>query len=75
MSGPEIHVVPGADDQWAVTREGTEAPLSLHATQAAAAEAGRAVAREDQVEFVLHGVDGEIREKDSYGHDRPDRKG
>lgn len=38
-------------------------------TQAEAAHRGREVARKDQVELMLHGKDGQIREKDSYGND------
>lgn len=32
-------------------------------------EAGRDLAKNEQVEFMLHGADGKIREKDSYGND------
>ena len=63
-----IHVVPrGAE--WAVKREGVEEPLSVHLTQAEAEEFGRAQAKMDKVELELHGQDGRIREKDSYGND------
>ena len=37
--------------------------------------AGRAQARTDKVEFELHGADGRIREKDSYGNDPRDVPG
>ena len=69
-----IHVVPrGAE--WAVKREGQEEPLSVHLTQAEAEEAGRAQARANGVEFELHGTDGRIRGKDSYGNDPRDVPG
>jgi hypothetical protein len=61
-----IHVVPHGD-AWAVQRDGRDEPLSTHATQADAEDAGREVARADEVEFQLHGDDGLIRDKHSYG--------
>jgi hypothetical protein len=69
-----IHVVPrGAE--WAVKREGVEEPLSVHLTQEEAETAGRAQARTDKVELELHGTDGRIREKGSYGNDPRDVPG
>lgn len=65
---PEIHIVPH-DDRWAVKQEGETDPLSTHDTQADAIEAGRAQARRDEVELMIHGGDGRIREKDSEGND------
>ena len=41
----------------------------VHDTQAAAAAEGRRLARQDSVEFNLHGRNGQTREKDSYGND------
>jgi Uncharacterized protein conserved in bacteria (DUF2188) len=48
---------------------------STHPTQAAAAAAGRTTARNDRTEFELHGRDGKIRERDSYGNDPYPPKG
>ena len=69
-----IHVVTYGE-LWAVKREGTDEPLSTHHTREQAVVAGRAVARADQVEFVLHRQDGTIRDKDSYGNDPRDVPG
>lgn len=63
-----VHVVP-RDDGWAVEREGSSRASSLHSTQAEAEQAGRTTARKDETEFLLHGRDGRIRERDSYGND------
>lgn len=63
-----VHVVPH-DDGWAVKREGNQRATSVHKTQADAAKDGRATARADQTEFILHGQDGQIRKRDSYGND------
>lgn len=63
-----VHVVPH-DDGWAVRREGASRVSCTYDTQAEAADAGRGTAREDHVEFFLHGRNGRIRERDSYGND------
>lgn len=65
---PPVHVVPRGD-RWAVEREGSERASSLHDTQSEAAASGRATARADHTEFLLHGQNGQIRERDSYGGD------
>ena len=63
-----IHVVPG-DQGWDVKEEGTETVLSHHPTQAEAMNVGRAKARQGEAELVIHGQDGRIIDKDSYGND------
>ena len=42
---------------------------SRHRTQDTAAEAGRRQAQRNESEHVIHGRDGRIREKNSYGND------
>lgn len=68
MSKKNVHIVPD-DSGWAVKREGQRQPLSQHRTQENADRAGRPIARRDGVELVIHGRDGKIRDKDSFGHD------
>jgi hypothetical protein len=64
-----VHVV-HRDDGWAVVREGAERASSVgHDTQAAATEAARETARREHTELVVHGRDGQIRRRDSYGND------
>lgn len=63
-----VHVTP-RDEGWAVIREDNERASSVHRTQAEAERAGRQAARRDETEFILHGRDGRIRERDSYGND------
>jgi ketosteroid isomerase-like protein len=70
----DVHVTPHGDG-WAVQREGTQRAASVHSTQAEAEQAGREMARRDQVEFFLHGRDGQIRARDSYGNDPRHRPG
>ncbi len=65
----DVHVTPRPDGDWNVIRDGAERPSSVHDTQAEAEARGRGLARGDEVEFFLHGRDGRIRERDSYGND------
>jgi hypothetical protein len=69
-----IHVVP-AGDQWAVEREGDASAMSTFSTQQEAIDFARDQARNDEVELVVHGADGSIREKDSHGNDPRDIPG
>lgn len=71
---PAVHVSTHKDG-WAVSKEGSKRASSVHSTQKAAAGAGRAVARRDKTEFVLHGRDGQIRVKDRSGNDPSPPKG
>jgi hypothetical protein len=64
----DVHVSknPGRST-WKVTQGGET--LSNHRTQANAAAAGRRGATRDRVDLAVHGRDGRIRSKDSYGND------
>jgi Uncharacterized protein conserved in bacteria (DUF2188) len=74
MSKPNVHVVPH-DDGWAVRRTGAVRVASKHPTQAEAIAAARNRAIRDQIELFIHGTDGRIRERNSYGADAPSPKG
>jgi len=62
------HVVPRGD-QWAVRGSGASRDTSHHNTQADAIATAREIARNQQAELLVHGRDGRIRERDSYGND------
>lgn len=68
MSGKNQHVVP-TDDGWGVRGEGNERLTSRHETQQEAIDAAREIAINQQSELFIHGRDGKIREKNSYGND------
>jgi Uncharacterized protein conserved in bacteria (DUF2188) len=70
----DIHILPNGDG-WAVKRENQDRPLSTHRTQAEATEAGRSVAQDDEGELLVHGQDGQIRDRSTYGHDPRDIPG
>jgi hypothetical protein len=65
---PNVHIVP-RDGYWAVVREHSDRDSSHHRTQAEAIEVGRYTAQREGVELLIHGEDGRIRARDSYGHD------
>lgn len=68
MSRKSQHVVPHGDD-WAVRGAGNSRATSVHPTQAEAIERGREIAQNQGSELVIHGENGRIREKNSYGND------
>lgn len=62
------HVVPNGDN-WAVKGEGNSKNTRITQTQKEAISIARTIARKEQSELVIHGKDGQIRQKDSYGND------
>ncbi|WP_349609180.1 DUF2188 domain-containing protein [Cupriavidus sp. DF5525] len=73
MPGQNIHVVP-AGDGWAVEVEGGHGKETFE-TQEAAVAAGTERAKQMKVELLIHGRDGQIRQRNSFGHDTRDVKG
>jgi Uncharacterized protein conserved in bacteria (DUF2188) len=67
----DVHVVPG-EKGWRVEVEGQARASGTHDTQAAAWEQAIKIAHRNHSEAVLHGRDGTIRERNTYGHD-PER--
>jgi Uncharacterized protein conserved in bacteria (DUF2188) len=72
--GKNQHVVPHAQG-WAVKSAGAGRAASVHARQSDAIDAARAAAKTQHSELLVHGRDGQIRAKDSYGSDRFPPKG
>ena len=62
------HVVPTYSG-WAVRGAGNQRRTSIHDTQADAIVAAREIARNQHSELLIHGRDGQIRAKDSFGKD------
>jgi hypothetical protein len=68
MGKQTVHVTPhGAD--WQVKKSGNERASAVTDTQQCAIDVGRQMAKEMRTELVIHGRDGQIRDKDSYGND------
>jgi hypothetical protein len=66
--GKNQHVV-RRDEGWAVRGEGNTRDTSHHETQVEAFEAAREIAQRQQSEVFIHGRDGKIRERNTYGQD------
>jgi hypothetical protein len=69
-----VHVVPHPNG-WAVKRPGNDRATSVHDTQKEAINSGRDIAIKDQSELIIHGENGQIRDKNSYGNDAFPPKG
>jgi hypothetical protein len=54
---------------WRVEVEGSSRADSTHKTQSAAWKKARQIARQKKSEALLHGRNGKIRERDTYGSD------
>ncbi len=63
-----VHIVQ-RDNGWGTLREGGQRSTQLYDTQSQAIQAGRQMAREGQGELLIHGENGRIRARDSYGND------
>jgi len=68
------HVVP-KDGKWSVRKAGSSKVTSTHTTQKEAIDKARGYARTQSTELYIHGRDGRIRERDSYGNDPHPPKG
>ena len=71
----DVHVVRGNSGGWQVRIEGSARARSIHKTQAEAVKAGSAIARKNKSELLVHGRDGKIRERSTYGQDPRRTKG
>lgn len=66
--GKSQHVVP-RDGGWAVRGEGNDRDTKRFRTQKDAIDAARRIAKNNRAEVLIHGRDGRIRERHSYGKD------
>ncbi len=74
MARKNIHIVPRGTG-WAVKREGSDRASKVTETQREAIQSGRQTAKREGAELVIHGENGQIRAKDSYGNDPYPPKG
>lgn len=73
--GPDVHVTPREDGQWAVKKSGSQRASSVHERKTDALKEARQAARKEQSELVVHNKDGKIASKDSHGHDPRSSRG
>jgi hypothetical protein len=58
-----------------VKEEGAAEPFAVFKTQSEAWERAKSIARKERAEALLHGRDGQIRTRNTYGHDPSRYKG
>lgn len=63
------HITPHPSGGWQVKGAGNSRATVRTNTQKQAIDVGRAIARNQQSELVIHRTNGQIRAKDSYGND------
>ena len=66
--GKNQHVVKN-DDKWSVKGAGNLKATRNFDTQKEAIDYAKQIAQNQKSEVVIHGKDGKIRDKDSYGND------
>ena len=66
--GKNQHVVRHADG-WAVRGAGNERVTRVTDTQRESIQIARQIAQNQQSELLIHGRNGKIRERDSFGND------
>lgn len=69
MKKKDQHVVPSTSGGWAIRRSGAERASKVFDTQQKAVEHARAVAKKEHGELYIHGKDGTIRQRSSFGND------
>ncbi len=67
--GKNQHVTLRPDGDWQVKGEGNNKATAVTTTQKEAINIAREIAINQSSEVVIHGKDGKIRDKNSYGND------
>ncbi|TRX34991.1 DUF2188 domain-containing protein [Flavobacterium sp. ZT3R18] len=71
MTKKNVHVVKSKSGEvWSVKTENSQKAYRNVSTQQEAIEIGKNVAKSNGSELLIHGVNGKIREKNSYGDDK-----
>lgn len=71
----DTHRVMKHEDGWQVKRDGDERASHVYPTKAEAVAYGRDISRHQGTEFIVHGEDGSIQQRDSHGNDPNPPKG
>lgn len=67
--GKNVHVTPRPGGGWQVKGAGNAKATKVTDTQKQAINAAIPIAKNNKSEVVIHGTNGRIRDKDSYGND------
>lgn len=73
--GKNQHVTPHPAGGWQVKGAGNERATVRTDTQAKASTIAKNIAQNQQSELFIHGANGQIRERNSYGNDPYPPKG
>lgn len=68
MTKKSQHVIPHKNG-WAVKSAGSKRASSIHSTQAQAIQTAKQTAKNQNSELFVHGKNGQIRERNTYGSD------
>ncbi len=78
MKKESYHVTPSTEGRWVVRKTGSDRAQKAFSTQKDAVEFARThvkVGKKVEVELYIHGRDGRISQKDTYGSDpRPPKR-
>lgn len=74
MAKKNQHVVPNGKN-WSVKSAGSSRASSNHSTQVEAISQARSNAMKNSSEMLIHGKNGQIRERNTYGSDPYPPKG
>ena len=72
--GKNQHVVP-TENGWAIKGEGNSRATRTFNTKEEALEMGKRIAQNQKSELVIHGKDGAIQNRNSFGNDPSKSKG
>lgn len=75
MSKETQHVVSNSKGGWDVKKSGSDRASKHFNTQEEAIQWAKGVAKNQKTELYIHGKDGKIREKNSYGKEPHPPKG
>lgn len=73
--GKNQHVTKHPSGLWQVKGAGNSKATARTATQKQAIEIARGIAKNQKSELIVHGINGQIRAKNSYGNDPYPPKG
>jgi hypothetical protein len=69
MKKKSQHVIKDSKGGWSIKKGGSTKATQHFNTQKEAITRGREIAKNQKAELYIHGSDGKIRSKDSYGND------
>lgn len=67
--GRRDHHVVYREDSWIIIQGGAQKPIDMFGTQQEAIEKAKSIAQTQGTSVFIHGVDGRIRETESYESD------